>query len=120
MASILTSKSLESRRMRAIELLQSGWKQAEVARKLDVIEGSVSNWKKKWREQGKKSLRAQPHSGRPCKLTVEQRNELVGLLDQGAMESGFATNDRTCPRVKQLIQDRFEVTFHVDHLRTYV
>lgn len=83
MSSIVTRKQLESKRMRAIELLQAGWTQAEVARKLDVSEGSVSNWKKKWKEKGKKSLRAQPHSGRPSKLTDEQRNELVSLLDQG-------------------------------------
>ena len=113
---MLTRKSLESRRMQAIELLKSGWSQADIARKFDVSEGAVSNWKKKWKEEGKRSLRAQPHSGRPSKLSVDQRSELIELLTQGAKECGFETNDWTCPRVKQLIQDRFEVTFHVDHL----
>ncbi len=102
--------------MQAIDLLRKGVSQAEIARKFDVTESAVSQWKKKWKEQGKKSLRGIPHTGRPAKLDDYQKEQLVQLLDDGAIACGFDTDDWTCPRVQRLIAERFEVDYHVDHL----
>lgn len=116
MAAIVTRAAMEARRMQAIELLRQGMSQAEVARKFDVTKAAVSYWHKKWKEQGKRSLRAKPHSGRPTKLDEEQRQQLMDYLDQGALACGFETDDWTCPRIQRLIAQRFAVDYHVDHL----
>ena len=116
MPAIVTRAAMEARRMQAIELLRQGMSQAEVARKFDVSKAAVSDWHKKWKEQGKRSLRGKPHSGRPTKLDEDQRGQLTDCLDQGALACGFETDDWTCPRVQRLIAQRFAVDYHVDHL----
>lgn len=116
MSSTMTRSQMESRRMQAIELLREGWTQADVARKFDVTTGAVCRWNKTWKEQGKRALRGVPHPGRPSELSDTQRAELMELLDKGALDSGFSTDDWTCPRVQQLIAREFDVHYHVDHL----
>ena len=112
----LTRSGMEERRFEAIKLLKQGYSQVEIARKFDVTPAAVNIWKKKHEADGKKALRAIPHSGRPNKLDENQREELTEFLDQGALACGFETDDWTCQRVQQLICEQFDVDYHVDHL----
>lgn len=111
-----TQKELEDRRMEAVEMLRAGYTQTAVAFRLGVSKGAVSTWNKKWKEQGKRSLKMNPHPGAACKLTAQQKEELCDLLDGGALACGFESDDWTCPKVQQLIQERFSVSYHVDHV----
>jgi transposase len=49
-------------------------------------------------------------------LDAKQKRRLEQLLLKGAAACGFPTDLGTCPRVAQVIRDRFDVDYHVDHV----
>jgi transposase len=79
----------EGRRRRAWELSQQGWKQKDIAAALGVSKGAVSQWLKRARKEGIEALRRHLASGRPPKLSAEERAQLPGVLAQGAEAFGF-------------------------------
>ena len=111
-----SAKELERRRYRAIELLEDGYDAGEVARRVGVDRRSVRRWKAAHRDGGAQALAARPASGRPPKLTPTQKEKLEALLLAGPEAAGFATDLWTCPRVRDLIRERFGVRYHVDHI----
>lgn len=116
MRPIGNAKSLEQRRVQAIELLQDGWQPVDVARKVGVDRRSVRRWRAAFEKGGRRSLAAKPTPGRPTKLSVDERRELEAKLLEGARAQGFDTELWTCPRVAELIRREFGVSYHVDHL----
>lgn len=111
-----TPKELERRRERAVALLRQGMRPAEVARHVGVDRVSVYRWQKVLKEEGRRGLRAKPAPGRPRKLSGDQRKKLETLLEKGAAASGFDTDLWTCPRVAEVIRERFQVDYHPDHV----
>ncbi|AXQ27700.1 IS630 family transposase [Solimonas sp. K1W22B-7] len=109
-------EELERRRRRALELLSQGLMPVEVAQQLGVDRRSVRRWKAAVQRRGAAGIAAQPASGRPPALDERARRQLTRLLLKGAQASGFATDLWTCPRVAELIQQRFGVEYHVHHV----
>ena len=109
-------QELERRRHRAIALLVAGEAPVDVARRVGVDRRSVRRWNAAHRTRGMAGVRAKPAPGRPPKLTVRQRAQLVRLLLKGAEAAGFATPLWTCPRITTVIARRFHVHYHVDHI----
>jgi len=109
-------QELERRRHRALALLAAGDAPVDVAHRLGVDRRSVRRWKAAHRVHGVQGVRARPAPGRPSKLTARQRAQLERVLLQGATAAGFATPLWTCPRVAAVIQRRFKVRYHVDHI----
>ena len=109
-------KELERRRRRAVALLAQGYTPVEVARRISVDRRSVRRWKAAYRDHGDAGIRAQPAPGRPPALDAKDKKRLSAILLNGAQKAGFATDLWTCPRVAQLIWDRFGVDYHVDHV----
>jgi transposase len=107
---------LERRRWRAISLFQQGLQPVEVARRVRVDRRSVRRWKAAFLKGGPEAIRAKPLPGRPAKLNQAARKALEGLLLRGARAVGYSTDLWTCPRVAQVIQKRFGVRYHVDHI----
>jgi transposase len=108
----------EVRRRRAWELKQHGWKQRDIAEALGVTEGAVSQWLKTARAEGVKGLAARKHSGRPPRLTAEQRRMIPELLTQGAEAHGFRGNLWTRARVVVVLRREFGVTHSPQHVGT--
>lgn len=109
-------KELEARRRRAAELLRSGMRPAEVAERVGVDRVSVYRWQATRKELGVRGLRARAAPGRPPKLSEEHRRNLEAILVEGAMAAGFDTDLWTCPRVAQVIRERFSIDYHPDHI----
>lgn len=106
----------EGRRLRAWELHQQGWLQAEIAEALGVTPGAVSQWLKRAREQGESALRRHPPPGRPPRLTLTQRAQLPAWLAQGPAAFGFRGEVWTTPRVAAVIAHEFGVRYHPAHV----
>jgi transposase len=104
-------KDLEQRRMRAMALWDQGWSQADIARRLGVTQGAVSQWKKRYQRDGPEALAATPHPGPQPKLSDQQRKQLVRLLLKGATAHGYRSELWTLKRVTELIQKRFGVQY---------
>jgi putative transposase len=107
---------LQRTRERDDDLLSQGLTQAEIARSLNVDPRSVRRWKRAMRFGGRDALKAHPASGRPPRLSPDQRQLLVEQLLRGAFLAGFPTDLWTCPRVAEHIERTFGVRYHVDHV----
>ena len=116
MRPIGSPEELERRRLRALALLGEGLLPSEVARRVGVDRRSVRRWKAAARRRGEAGVRAKPTPGRPCKLTAKHKRRLEALLLKGAQAAGFDTDLWSCPRVAELVQRRFGVDYHVDHV----
>lgn len=103
-------KEMERRRRRGARLLAAGESQAEVARRLGVSRQTVMRWELTRQDGGMEALRRAPHFGRPERLSASQRQELVQLLKDGAIASGFPTELWTLPRIAQLVEQKFAVS----------
>lgn len=108
----------EVRRRRAWELKRQGWKQREIAEALGVTEGAVSQWLSIARVEGVKGLAARKRSGRPPRLTAEQRQKIPELLVQGAEAHGFRGDLWTRSRVAVVLRREFGVTHSPQHVGT--
>lgn len=109
-------QELERRRLRALALLGDGLLPVEVARRVGVDRRSVRRWKAAARRRGEAGVHARPAPGRPSKLTTKDKRRLQALLLKGAQAAGFDTDLWTCPRVAEVIAQRLDVHYHVDHV----
>ena len=98
-----------------MQLVDQGESPAVVARILGVTRSSLHRWRRMARQgQG---LCAKPVPGAKRRLTDPQLSELERLLDQGAPSHGFPNELWTAARVAQVIQRRFGVQYHPEHVR---
>jgi transposase len=111
-----TAAELEVRRRIAARLLMEDVTLADVARCVDASVSSVSRWKRSWKAGGLAALAAKPHPGPTPKLSDSQKDELVEVLLRGPLAAGYFTDLWTCARVQQVIEEKFGVTYHADHV----
>jgi transposase len=109
-------ETLQRRRERALALLAKGYQPVDIARMLGVDRRSVRRWKASYRRKGEKGIKAKPSPGRPCRLSAKDKRALERELLKGAQTAGFPTDLWTCPRIAELINARFGVSYHVDHV----
>jgi transposase len=107
---------LEDRRRRALALLDSGYSLNEVGRRIGCGASSVMRWRDARRSGGDEALRVRYSPGRPLKLNQSRRKGLVKLLLQGPRAHGYRTNLWTTARIAELIQRKFGVQYHRDHV----
>ena len=109
-------EALEKRRFEAMRLLDEGWNQSATARRLKVARQTVSEWRRRYREQGPAGLRQAGRAGRKPRLDAAQLERLESQLLQGPEARGFPTPLWTCPRIARLIADQFGVRYHAGHV----
>jgi len=107
-------EQLAQRRRKAVALSRQGYGPVQIARMLKTTPQSVCRWLREYRHNGAAGLAAKPAPGRPSKLNARRRRALTACLLKGAEAFGFATNLWTCPRIVQLIEQRYGVHYHVD------
>jgi len=108
---------MEERRLAGGRLLKAGkLSQAEIARQLGVSRATVSDWAKTIEAKGMRGLRKRKAAGSQSKLDASQKQKLKYMLDRGALANGFPTDRWTLARVRQLIQKRFEISYHPNYL----
>lgn len=106
----------EWRRARAIISYIEGKPVIEIAANLGVTRGSVNRWLQWYDACGLDGLRTGDRSGRPPRLTEEQRFELVELIEAGPPACGFDTGVWTGPMIGELIRRQYGVTYHPHHI----
>jgi transposase len=111
-----SAEELERRRSRAIDLLNQGMAPVEVAHMVGVDRRSVRRWNAGYRKKGSAAIKARPAPGRPSELDAKAKRQVERVLLKGAQAAGFHTDLWTCPRVAQVIEQRFGVAYHVDHI----
>ena len=108
---------MEERRLEGGRLLKAGkLSEAEIGRQLGVSRTTVSAWAKTVEAKGIRGLRKRKATGSQSKLTPSQKQKLKYMLDRGALANGFPTDRWTLERVRQLLQKKFEITYHPNYL----
>jgi transposase len=110
-----TAAELERRRRRAVERIEQGESPTVVARILGVRTASVHRWRRM--AQKPHGLEARPLPGPTPRLSDYQLQKLERLLRQGAKKHGWPNQLWTADRVARLIQQRFDISFHPEHVR---
>jgi transposase len=108
-------KKLQTRRLRAIGLLEQGFSQAEVARRVGVHRQSVSRWAASVQRHGLAVLQHQ-RAGRKPRLDGGALQQVEVGLRQGPQALGYSTPLWTAARVAELIRRQSGVRYHPDHV----
>ena len=111
-----SAEALEARRIRAATLLEKGLGIREVARQVGSSPSSAKRWKEVIKTGKREALMAKPHPGRPSRLSPEQREEVLELLLEGPLAHGYASQLWTLPRIAEVIEGRFGVSYHPAHV----
>ena len=110
-----TAEELERRRTRAVQALERGESPTTIARILGVHVASVHRWRRLARSPGGLNAREQP--GPTPRLDDAQLEQLAALLVQGAKAHGWHNQLGTAARVSRLIEQRFGIRYHPEHVR---
>ena len=110
-----TAAELERRRRRAVELVDRGESPTVVARILGVRPTSVHRWRRMAQQPHGLDARAVP--GPAPGLSDYHLRKLERLLLQGAQKHGWPNQLWTASRVARLIQRRFGLSYHPEHVR---
>ena len=102
--------------MRAARLLETGYSQSEVARRVGAHRQSVSQWATELREKGRAGLKKAGRAGRKPRLSPGEIHKIEQGLKRGAEALGYATSLWTAARVAHLIEQECGVVYHPGHV----
>jgi transposase len=111
-----SAKVLETRRRRALTLVQQGLSLNAAARRLGCAASSVMRWVNAHHRHGDAGLKVRPAPGRPRRLSARQEARLLRELLRGALVHGYGTDLWTTPRIAEVIERTFGVRYHRDHV----
>lgn len=109
-------ESLEKRRMQAARLLEKGYIEAEVARRVGVHRQSVNRWAKQLAESGRIALKKAGRAGRKPRLSEEQLKRIQAILKAGPEQFGYDTGLWTAVRVGHVIEREFGIRYTKGHV----
>jgi transposase len=115
-----TAKELEARRRLAVQRVEDGWAQREVAAFLGVHPVTVAQRMARFRDRGADGLAAKPTPGRPRLPTADQGKEVLGWRADPPTKHGFRTDLWTARRVAELIRAKFGAELHPHYLREWM
>jgi transposase len=101
--------------MQAARLLEKGYSQSEVARRVGAHRQSVGQWAAELREKGRSGLKKAGRAGRKPRLSERDRQRMVEGLKRGPEALGYGTSLWTSARVAHLIEKICGVQYHPGH-----
>jgi transposase len=107
---------MERRRMDAVQDMLNGLPQSRVAIKFRVSRTTASRWHCALATKGLESLRERKATGRPSRLTPEQKAQIVDVFKQGASAPGSSDHPWTVTLLAKVIEERFGVRYSLDHV----
>src|ERR1043166_7335080 len=112
----MTRQEMESRRLEAAGEILNGKNLSvtALAEKYGVSRESVYRWTRKIGTHGSEGLKARRASGRPNRLSPDQRREIVTIYLQGSQVFGW--EEWTWARLAVVISDRFGVQYDASYL----
>ena len=109
---------LEERRKKAVRMVIDGKPKAEVARTVGASLTSIKSWYRAYVKGGRTldALNSKRHTGRPSRMSGRQLDRLGNMLLRGAERYGYEVDLWTTERVAALIEEKFGVSYHPDHV----
>jgi transposase len=106
----------EWRRGRAVRAYIDKRRVIDIAADFGVTRGSVNRWLQWYEADHVEGLRTTIAEGPAPKLTDKQRAELIVLVEEGPLASGYQSGVWTGPMIGDLIEQRFMVRYHNHHV----
>lgn len=106
--------TLEERRINGVKMIvEQGLSEHEVARRLGVTQGAVSQWYSVYRDGGNSydALKKGTHTGRPSRLNKRQLASIPKILVKGAEHYGFSTDLWTAERLAKVIEEKYDIPY---------
>ena len=103
--------------MEAARLLEKGYSQSEVARRVGARRQSVSQWARQLEQGGRRALKKAGRAGRKPRLRPEDLRRIEGGLKRGPEALGYETGLWTSWRVAHLIEQECGVKYHPSQAR---
>jgi transposase len=111
-----TKHELEIRRRTAVALRDQGLSMRQVADKVGCVPSSVVRWTQALKKHGKQGLDSKPQAGGKSRMTATQKRRLGEYLAKGPRAFGWHNELWTLSRVKQLIESRFGIRYHISNV----
>ena len=105
------------RRIHGVILNLEGYSNPEISGILKVHRSKPVNWIHLWNDYGLEGLFEGHRSGRPPRLTNEQKEILEDIIDSGPIAYGFTSGVWTSPMISRIVIDEFGVNYHPGHVR---
>ena len=102
--------------MEAADDFLHGLSHSHVVAKFGVSRTTASRWHRALTARGLESLRKGKATGRPCRLTPEQKSQVTDVFEQGAAALGYPDNRWTPTLLARMIEERFSVRYSLDHV----
>ena len=102
--------------MRAARLLEKGYSQSEVARRVGAHRQSVSQWAVELHAKGRAGLKRVGRAGRKPQLDALAIRKIEQGLKRGPEALGYTTSLWTSARVAHLIETECGVRYHPGHV----
>jgi transposase len=104
------------RRISALLSISKGEKTGDIAATLGIAPSSVYEWLKRLMSEGIAGLKPNWKGGRPAKLTPNQRQRLVEMIDVGPQAAGFHSACWNSAMIQALIQREFGRLYNVHYV----
>jgi transposase len=101
--------------MQAARLLEKGYSQSDVARRVGAHRQSVSQWAAELQEKGRAGLKRAGRAGRKPRLNGLAIRKIEQGLKRGPEALGYSTSLWTSARVAHLIETECGVRYHPGH-----
>lgn len=111
---------LEHYRYRAIELYNEGKQVNDIADFFGVHRCSVSHWITSYKRHGNKILKSRKAAGPAYKLSFQEMENLLTVLEDDAMVYGFETPLWTCKRIQKIIKDLTGKRIHTTNVMRWL
>lgn len=115
-----TSTELEARRRLAVQRVNEGWRQKDVAAFLGVTERAVRGWVAAHRKAGDEGLAATPHPGPAPRLSRRREQAVLSWLAKSPLAFGYETDLWTTRRLAEVIEKRYGVRFNASYLAEWL
>jgi transposase len=87
-----------------------------MAKALGIDRSAITKWLAWYSAEGAEGLRTSPLPGRAPRLTAEQREQVVRIVEAGPPAAGFRSGVWTGALVGQWIEREFGVRYHPQHI----
>jgi len=106
-----------AKRIHATILNHHGNTSGEISKLLSCSRSKVSVWLSNYAEYGEESFLEGYRSGRPGKLSQNQKQELSDIVESGPISYGFLSGVWTSVMIAKVIENEFNVSYDSRHVR---
>jgi transposase len=115
-----SSTELEARRRLAVQRVNEGGKQKEVAAFLGVTDRAARGWAAAHREAGDGGLAPEPHTGPAPELTRRRERSVLARLAESPLAFGYRTDLWTARRPAEVIAKEYGVRLNANYLADWL